>query len=98
VLSFSIVFAACSSKKSSSLPKKSHCDRQLYHILDNGAYNEEALFALIQGIRNSTSISENAPYLSADSQLLNMLSKIQQEYPKWYEDMRIESWVRCISQ
>lgn len=98
VLAIPNVFAACSSKKSAEIPKVSHCDRHLHHILDNGSYNEEALFALIQGIRHSTLIIENAPHITADRQLLNTLRQIQKEYPKWYEDMEIESWVRCISQ
>ncbi len=74
-----------------------HCSNDLHRILDRGAYNESALFGFIQGMHNSTTLLEQTPVITPDREIVRTLEAIKREYPKWYEDVEVSPWLRCLA-
>lgn len=73
-----------------------YCAPKLKHILEKGAYNEDAMYAFVRTLRESVYFSDEKPQIAPDREMDEVLQAINNKYPKWFEDMGIESWKECL--
>ncbi len=73
-----------------------YCAKKLKYILVKGAYNEEAMFAFVRTLIQSVHFSGEKFQIVPNRNMDDVLQAINNKYPKWYEDMGIESWKECL--